>query len=331
MKQMYLRCMMLLLFVLATISAYAQKTVTGKVTDQAGLPLPGVSVIEKGTKNGTSTNAEGTFTISVQPGSTLTFSSVGWGIKEVVVGASNAINVSLSEDANTLSDVVVTALGVRRESKALGYAVTQITSKEITQAGNTNFGSALYGKAAGVKVTTAPGGASSAVNIQIRGINSLSFNRQPLYVVDGVIIRNDQQNGPAGANNNGGLGSAGSQGIWNNDRISGNGMLDINPADIETFTILKGASASALYGSDAASGVIVITTKKGAKDKGLGIDFNYSGTIERAAFLPKMQNLYGPGYDAATSTSNGGDAESWLTDASAPGGKRLWWSAYAQF
>ncbi|EDM34579.1 putative outer membrane protein [Pedobacter sp. BAL39] len=331
MKQIYLKCIVGLLFSLITFSAFAQKTVTGTVTDKSGQPVPGVSVKEKGTSKGTTTGSNGKYSISVAEGAVLTFSMVGYTPKNVTVGAASSYNVSIEESAESLNEVVVTSLGIKREAKSLGYSVATVTAKEITQAGTTNFGSALYGKAAGVKVTTAPGGASSAVNIQIRGINSLGFNRQPLYVVDGVVIRNDQQNGPSGVNNNGGLGNAGGQAIWANDRIAGNGMLDINPADIETFTILKGASASALYGSDAASGVIVITTKKGTKDRGLGIDFNYSGSIERAAFLPKMQNIYGPGYDAATSTGNGGDAESWLPLASAPGGVRPWWSAYAQF
>ncbi len=331
MKQIYSRCLSALLLCLLTITAYAQKNISGTVKDATGTPIPAVSVLVKGTKTGVSTDAAGRYAISAAEGSTLVFSYIGYKSQEATVGAAASINIVLQEQDNSLNEVVVTSLGIKREAKSLGYAVSTVTAKEITQAGNTNFGSALYGKAAGVKVTTAPGGASSAVNIQIRGINSLSFNRQPLYVVDGVVIRNDQQNGPGGANNNGGLGSAGGQGIWNNDRVSGNGMLDINPADIETFTVLKGASASALYGSDAASGVIVITTKKGSKGRGLGVDFNYTGSIENAAFLPKMQNIYGPGYDAKTSTDNGGDAESWLPDPNAPGGKRPWWSAYAQF
>lgn len=331
MKQIYSRCLSVLLLSLLTIAAYAQKNISGTVKDATGTPVPAVSVLVKGTKNGVSTDAAGRYAISAAEGSVLVFSYIGYKSQEASVGAASTINIVLQEDDNSLNEVVVTSLGIKREAKSLGYAVSTVTAKEITQSGNTNFGSALYGKAAGVKVTTAPGGASSAVNIQIRGINSLGFNRQPLYVVDGVVIRNDQQNGPAGANNNGGLGSPGAQGIWNNDRISGNGMLDINPADIETFTILKGASASALYGSDAASGVIVITTKKGTKGNGLGIDFNYTGSIEKAAFLPKMQNVYGPGYDLETNLASAGNAEGWLTDTNAPGGKRPWWSAWAQF
>ena len=283
---------MLLLFVLATISAYAQKTVTGKVTDQAGLPLPGVSVIEKGTKNGTSTNAEGTFTISVQPGSTLTFSSVGWGIKEVVVGASNAINVSLSEDANTLNDVVVTALGVRRESKALGYAVNTVGAKEITQAGATNFASALYGKAPGVRIATATGGATSGVNINIRGINSITNKTSPLIVLDGVPIRDGEYN-----NND----------YWGDQRMRGNGLLDINPEDIESVSILKGSSAAALYGSEAVNGVVLITTKSGKGKSGFTVDFNANYSNDKVAYLPRYQNVRGGG--APIFVSNAGQAE----------------------
>lgn len=312
-------------------SAVKQVSVKGTVKDAQGQPLPGVSVVIKGTTKGTSTSALGTFTISAKATDVLVFSFVGFQRQEVAVGGKTTIAIVMQEDSKTLNEVVVTSLGIKRESKALGYAVSTVTSKEITQSGNTNFGSALYGKAPGVKITTAPGGASSAVNVQIRGVNSLNYNRQPLYVIDGVVIRNDQQNGPGGANNNGGLSNPGFNGIWGNDRIRGNGMLDINPNDIESLTVLKGASASALYGSDAASGVIVITTKKGSRERGLGIDFNYTGSIENAAFLPKFQNEYGPGYDPATNLGTAGNEEGWLSDPNAPGGVRPWYSAWAQF
>lgn len=331
MKQFYQRCCGVLLLSLLTIAAYAQKPVTGTVTDDTRKPVPGVNVKVKGTTNGTVTDGDGKYAITVKEGAVLVFSMIGYNPKELTVGSSATLNVSISENANALNEVVVTSLGIKKETKALGYAVSTVTAKEITQSGNTNFGSALYGKAAGVKITTAPGGSSSAVNVQIRGINSLAFNRQPLYVVDGVMIRNDQQNGPGGANNNGGIGNAGGNGIWNQDRIKGNGMLDINPADIESLTILKGASASALYGSDAASGVIVITTKKGSKNRGLGIDFNYNASIENAAFLPDFQNEYGPGYDPATNLGANGNAEGWVTDATSPGGLRPYFRAYGQF
>ena len=312
------------LVVLLVISAnytFAQVSVTGTVTDQDG-PIASATVAVKGTTTGTTTNANGKYSINAPEGAVLTFSFIGYTTKDVTVGTQKVIDVILTANARQLENVVVTSLGIKREQKSLGYSVSTVTAKELTQAGNTNFGSALYGKAAGVRVTTAPGGASGAVNIQIRGINSLNFQRQPLYVVDGVIIRNDQQNGTGGANNNN---------FFDDQRIRGNGMLDINPADIENITILKGASASALYGSDAASGVIVITTKKGIKGRGLGIDFNYAGSLERAAFLPKYQKIYGPGYDRETNISVGADAEGWIPDATSPSGRRPFYRAYAQF
>jgi iron complex outermembrane receptor protein len=299
-----------------------QRTVSGTVLDESGQPLIGASVKIKGESGGTTTNVAGKFSIAVGDNAILVVSYIGYDAKEVPVGTQTTLSISLAPNANTLDAVVVTSLGIKREQKSLGYAVSTVTSKQLTEAGNTNFASALYGKAAGVKITTAPGGASGAVNVQIRGINSLAYNQQPLYVVDGVMIRNDNQNGAAGANNNN---------YWDDQRIRGNGILDINPADIESLSVLKGASATALYGSDAASGVIVITTKKGIKGRGLGIDFNYNGTIENVAFLPKFQNTYGPGYDKATNVANGATEEGWIPDATSPSGLRPYFRAYAQF
>lgn len=308
---------------LFTIAAFAQKTVTGTVRDASGT-VPGVNVSIKGTTRVTQTDGNGKFSISLNPNDVLVFSAVGFTKQEVTYSGQSTINISLKENANQLDEVnvVTTALGIKRQEKALGYAVSTVTAKQLTEGGNTNFASALYGKAAGVKITTAPGGASSAVNVQIRGINSINYNQQPLYVVDGVMIRNDGQNGAAGANNNN---------YWDDQRVRGNGILDINPADIETLTILKGASASALYGSDAASGVVVITTKKGSKNRGLGIDFNYQGSVDKVAFLPNFQNTYGPGYDRETNVANGATEEGWIPDAQSPSGFRPYFRAYANF
>ncbi len=262
------------------------RTITGVVTDaQDGMPLPGVNVVIKGTTTGASTDFDGNFSIQVSGDVVLVFSNMGYAKQEVSTGSKSVINVAMSASMEELEGVVVTALGIKRQERALGYAVSKVSAKELTESGNTNFASAMYGKAAGVKITTAPGGASSAVNVQIRGINSLSYNQQPLYVVDGVIIRNDGQYGAGGANNNN---------YWDDQRIRGNGILDIDPNNIESLNVLKGASATALYGSDASSGVIVITTKKGMEKKGLGVELNYNGTVEEAAFLPKFQNTYGP-------------------------------------
>ncbi|SMD11391.1 SusC/RagA family TonB-linked outer membrane protein [Pedobacter nyackensis] len=322
MKKIYSRCLSVLLLSLLTITAYAQKNISGTVKDATGTPIPAVNVQIKGTKNGASTDANGRYVISAAEGAVLVFSYIGYKSQEALVGAAATIDMVLQEYDTNLSEVVVTALGIKRQEKSLGYAVSTVTSQQLTEAGNTNFASALYGKAAGVKITTAPGGSGSAVNVQIRGINSISYNQQPLYVVDGVMIRNDAQNGAGGANNNN---------YWDDQRIRGNGILDINPADIESLTVLKGASASALYGSDAGSGVVVITTKKGSKSRGLGVDFNYQGSVDKVAFLPNFQNVYGPGYDRATNLANAGREDGWIADASSPTGLRPYFRAYASF
>jgi len=321
MKKLYLKSMVFLLLSLFSTLAFAQKSITGTVRDATG-PLPNVSILIKGTSSGTQSDPQGKFSLSVKPTDILVVTLLGYDKQEIPVGNQSSITVTLVENANTLNEVVVTSLGIKREQKSLGYAVSTVTAKQLTEAGNTNFASALYGKAAGVKITTAPGGASSAVNVQIRGINSLGYNQQPLYVVDGVMIRNDAQAGAKGSNNND---------YWGDQRIRGNGVLDINPSDIESLTVLKGASATALYGSDANSGVVVITTKKGSKARGLGIDFNYTGSMEKAAFLPNFQNIYGPGYDRATNLANGATAEGWIAETNSPTGFRPYFRSYANF
>jgi len=296
--------------------------VTGKVLDQTGEALIGASVKIKGTSDGVATDENGAFTISVPDDATLIISYVGFKTQEIPVNSKTAITITLQPNDKMMNEVVVTALGIKREQKALGYAVSTITSEQITAAGSTNFASALYGKAAGVKITTAPGGATSAVNIQIRGVNSLNYNTQPLYVVDGVQIRNSNEKGSAGVNN---------VDYWGDTRIRGNGILDINPADIESLTVLKGASATALYGSDASSGVVVITTKKGMKGRGLGVDLNYSHTAERIAFAPQYQNIYGPGYDRSNNNPIYGVRPDGWVPIGTDGTVRPYFRAYGQF
>ncbi|HEY1165601.1 MAG TPA: SusC/RagA family TonB-linked outer membrane protein [Chitinophaga sp.] len=315
MQRSLIVCTVLLLLCAFGAIAQEKKTVSGTVSDEKGSPLIGVSVLEKGTSNGTSTQVDGKFTLKAGPNAILVFSYIGYQKKEVA--ADNAGNIQLAPDNKGLNEVVVTAMGIKREARALGYAVSTVTSKELTQTGSPNFASALYGKAAGVKIISAPGGAGSAVSVQVRGITSINGNTQPLYVVDGVPIRNfNNLNAPS-------FGTT-------NSRIDGNGLLDINPEDIESLTVLKGASATALYGSEATNGVIVITTKKGSKSRGLGVDVNYIFTKENLAYSPDYQNEYGPGYDAQTNVGNGiADAEGWVTDAD--GSRHPYYRAYAQF
>ncbi|MCW3467504.1 SusC/RagA family TonB-linked outer membrane protein [Chitinophaga nivalis] len=281
-----------LLFLCCCVTAWAQdkKALTGTVKDEKGTLLPGVTVKEKGAANGAMTAADGSFKINVAPNATLIFSYIGFLNQEVPLNGQSVLQIVLKEDNKNLSEVVVTAMGIKKQSKALGYSVSTVSAKQLTQAGATNFASALYGKAAGVKIQTAPGGATSAVSVSIRGVNSLTGNQQPLYIVDGIPIRN---------------GGANTENYWDQPRIMGNGIVDINPEDIESLTVLKGASASALYGSEAANGVVVITTKGGAHKKGLGVDVNTNYTVEKVAFTPKFQNTYGPGYDYETAVGRG--------------------------
>ncbi|WP_276088990.1 SusC/RagA family TonB-linked outer membrane protein [Pedobacter sp. JY14-1] len=292
MKQIYFRCLGVMLFTLMAVTAYAQKTVTGTVTEKAGQPIPGVSVTEKGTRNGTSTDASGKFSLSVKPGSVLTFTSIGLAAKEVTVGESSTINVTLEDDANQLGEVVVTALGIKREKKSLGYAVQEVKGETLSEAREPNLVNALSGKVAGLQITRSSNGPAGSSRITLRGNNSLTGDNQPLIVVDGVPISNF-----TGAINT-------TNGQLNNDYYNpatdmGNGLGDINPDDIESVSILKGPSAAALYGSRAGNGVIMITTKSGKAQKGLGITISSTVGLERIFTTPKTQDLFGQGTNGA--------------------------------
>jgi TonB-linked SusC/RagA family outer membrane protein len=315
----------LFLIVLAGIcsltgTAQEKRLISGVVKDSAGNVLPGVTVSEKGSLSTTTTGADGKFKIQVSSErSVLVFSSVGFEKKQVIVGNLQTLEVSMSNDIASLEGVVVTALGIKRDQRKVGYATTQVLGKDIVQSSPTNFASALYGKAPGVQITTNTGGATSAVGIQIRGVNSLSYQRQPLMVVDGVVIRN---------------GDANNEGYWSgNQKINGNGLLDINPENIESINILKGAAASALYGSDANFGVIVITTKNGKGRRGMGVDVNLSANMEQVSVLPDLQTEYGPGYDRESNKSiYGADDDGWLhTTVNGQSVKYPAFRAYAQF
>ncbi|WP_296699039.1 SusC/RagA family TonB-linked outer membrane protein [Algoriphagus sp.] len=273
----------LVLVLSASIVAQGQtRILKGVVTASPNMePMPGVTVLDKANQTGTTTNIDGEYSISVRPNSVLVFSFIGYASQEVEVGNQSEININLVEDASELSEFVVTAFGMDKKEKSLGYATSIIKGDELIKVGNPNVASALYGKAPGVRIQTGAGGATSAVNIQIRGINSITGKNQPLIVLDGVPIRNEEV-----TNNN----------YWGDQRLRGNGLLDINPADIDNISILKGASAAALYGSEAVNGVVLITTKKGtASQKGMQVDFNTNFSIDEIAYLPRYQNVRGPG------------------------------------
>ncbi|MWB93295.1 SusC/RagA family TonB-linked outer membrane protein [Flavobacterium sp. GA093] len=270
-------------------SLQAQNTVKGTVTDaSSGIPIPGANVMVKGTKTSTSTDFDGKYSINVPNLSgILIVSYVGSGTIEVPVSGQTTINVGLVENNQQLGEVVVTALGQSKEKKALGYATSMIKADAIVKTGSPTVANALYGKAPGVRITSTPGGAGN-INIQIRGINSITGKNQPLIIMDGVPIRD---------------GAATNNDYWSDQRIRSNGLADINPEDIENISILKGASAAALYGSEAVNGVVLITSKSGKGKKGFGVDFSTSYSNNEIAYLPRFQYERGPGWTNANYTS----------------------------
>lgn len=269
-----------LLLIFATSLAYAQDVdVKGKVSDSNGNLLYGVNVTVKGTNRGTVNNDKGEYSIQVKKGATLTFSYIGYKALEVVVGNNTVIDAVLIPDASLLDEVVVTALGVSRDKRALQYSVTEVSGTNFTKARVNNLGNALSGRIAGVNVSapaTGPGGSSRVI---IRGNKTLGGSNQPLYVIDGVPMDNSQQ---------------GTAGLWGG-ADQGDGLSSLNPDDIESVTVLKGANAAALYGSRGGSGVINITTKKGTKRKGLGIEFNSNYVAEKINDQNEVQHVYGQG------------------------------------
>lgn len=285
--------LMLVFLLVAGISgAFAQtRTVTGKVTSsQDGMGIPGVTVMVKGTTIGAITDLDGNYEINVRPEHrTLVFSYVSMKTQEVALGNQTGINVVLEPDVFQIDEVVVTAIGVSRESKALGYAVQSVGSEDIGRSSVTNPVNALSGRVAGVQVTNSSGAAGASSYVTIRGNASMTGNNQPLYVVDGVPIDNSQLT--SGNPNNG------SNNLLYGVALS-NRVIDINPEDIESMNILKGGAATALYGLRAANGAIIITTKKGsasAMGKKTTVTFNSSVTFDQVSQMPEMQDKYGQG------------------------------------
>lgn len=254
----------------------------GTVIDSTGEPVIGASILVKGTTNGTITDLDGNFTISgVQRGATLVVSFVGYTTQEVVWNG-QPLNVTLEDDSQALEEVVVTAMGIKKDAKKVGYAISTVKAEDLTKTGATTLASGLYGKATGVRINSAPGGGTSAVSIQVRGLSSISGNTQPLIVMDGVPIHN---------------GNANNGDYWSAQRTESNGFVDINPEDVESISILKGAAASALYGSEAANGVVMITTKKGKQGTGTRVDLSANFSWDHVAYMPEIQKEFGPGYD----------------------------------
>ncbi len=272
-----------------------QATITGKVTSvDDGTPLSGVSVKIKGKGLGISTNPNGDYTIKAEKGETLVFTYVGAGTVEREVTGAGAINVQMKQGASTLSEVAVTAFGVKQQVRSLGFSTQNVQAKEIVESQQPNIVNALQGKVAGVQITNSSGAPGASASIMIRGGNSLSGNNQPLFVVDGIPIDNSTPVGQGGL-----VASYGP---------ATNRAIDINPDDIATITVLKGPAAAALYGIRAASGAIVITTKKGS---GGAARVTYQGTLslDKVNKLPKLQSKFKQGqnglYDTTTFASWG--------------------------
>lgn len=281
-KQIFTKSLLLLIFFSSAAITFGQLTINGVIKSTGSEPLIGASVNEKGSTAGTISDIDGQFGLTVNKiPTTLLISYIGYKTITVMVDKNELLMVTMEEDAVGLSEVTVTALGIKREKKALGYAVQDVQGEDLTKARETNVLNSLAGKVAGVTIVGNPSGIGASARVSIRGERSLNINNnQPLFVVDGVPISN-QFNGSSGRSFQ--------------EADFGNGAGFVNPDDIETLTVLKGASATALYGSRAANGAIVIKTKTGQKNKGLGISINSTVTFENPLILPDYQNVYGQG------------------------------------
>ncbi len=283
----------LLLAFVVHVSFAQDKTITGNVTDADGLPLPGVNIVVEGTTTGTQTDFDGNYAISASQGQALLFSYIGQRDARRVVGADNVINVQMQEDAQALEEVVVTALGIKREKQALGYAVTEVGADDLEQRPDGDVARVLQGKAAGVQITNQSGLSGSGTNVIVRGLSTFSSSNQALFIVDGVPFSTDTN-------------SQGRQGD-RQDFINGNNgssrFLDLDPNSIESVNVLRGLAAATLYGSQGRNGVILITTKGGstgaAGPKKTEVTVNSSVFINEIASLPDYQNEYGNGFDQA--------------------------------
>lgn len=295
-------CKSTFVMLLCMTTLFAQQTITGKVTDPDGLPLSGVSVTVTETKAATQTDNDGVYRISAENGQHLKFSNVGYQSRELTVSSATH-NVSLAQSADEIDEVVVTAMGIKRERKSLGYSFQEVKAEQITDAKEVNVANALVGKVAGLQVIKGSAGPASSTKLTLRGNNSLTGDNQPLIIVDGVPMNNF-------------LGAKGSNGqvnndFWNPGTDMGNGLGDINPEDIESMSVLKSGAASALYGSRAGNGAIVITTKSGKSQSGTGITYSSTLGLETLFLTPELQSSFGQGADGVfdpISTNNWGPA-----------------------
>lgn len=281
MKKNLLYLKILFFTLLTTLSLAQNLDVRGRVTGEGGAPIYGANVVVKGSRQGSVTDDKGEYRLQVPKGATLTVSFIGYVAKDVAVGNSSTLDISLAPQSSVLDEVVVTALGIKKEKKALGYSVTEVKGEELSQARTVNLANNLQGRVAGLNIASPASGPGSSARIIIRGNGSLTGNNQPMIVVDGTPINNEN------------LGSAG---MWGGGD-SGDGISSLNPDEIETISVLKGATAAALYGSRASNGVILVTTKGGKANRGIGVEIN-SNYVGESLLLPTYKDYqyeYGAG------------------------------------
>lgn len=280
--RLQIRVCLILVLGFCMADAFAQGTVRGTITSKTdGMPLPGVNVLIKGKSVGTTSDVDGKFAIQASSGETLVFSYIGYTVQEVAVSSQTEINISLEEDVTSLQEVVVTALGISKESRKLGYAVTTVNGDQLNKARETNVALSLQGTVPGLTVRGTNGGPGGTAQMLLRGIASMNSGGNPLIIINGIPMDNTQR------------GSAGEWGGGDN----GDGIGNLNPDDIETMTVLKGQSASALYGTRASNGVIMITTKKGKKND-FSVEYNMNYMTDHAMNLTDFQYEYGQGTGA---------------------------------
>ena len=278
---------------LSAWTVLAQKAISGTVLDETGVPLPGATVLVQGTSNGVTTDFDGNFNIEAAEGDTLEVSFVGYTNQSLVVGAADSYSITLAP-GNELEEVVVTSLGIKREAKAIGYAVQTVKSEDISNSGSNSAIDALVGKAAGVQITRSSGSAGGGSRILVRGVTSMIGNNQPLIVIDGVRTNNETLNS--------GSSTAGT--------AQSNRLMDLNNDDIESINILKGSAATALYGTAGAAGVVVITTKKGSKSP-MQVSFTSQVGVDMLSTTIDLQNEFAQGSRGRYRDSSTGNSGSW--------------------
>lgn len=282
MKTKFNQILTLFIALLVQVSFAQEKTISGTVSDDSGA-LPGVSVVVEGTSKGVETDFDGKYSIKANQGDVLTFSYLGYATSKETVGTGNTINVTLQEGSEMLEEITI-GLGISKAEKAIGYAVQKVSGENINKAKEPNLVNSLQGRVAGVQIQGSPSTMGGASRITIRGSNSFLGNNQPLFIVDGVPISNAEYS------------SSGQQrGFGGGEYDYGNAASDIDPSNVESMSVLKGAAATAVYGSRGANGVILITTKSGRNQKGMGISFDSSVSFDQVRNLIPIQSTYGGG------------------------------------